>query len=201
MKLSILIPSIPEREHLLNKLLSNLHSQIDYINEVHPAIGEIEILIDNSDKFLNGGKTVGEKRDFLVQKAVGDYLCFLDDDDEVPFNYCETLLRAMAKDVDVITFNSLFKCDTYWSLIDMSIKNKNKEATPNGVTKRSAWHICPIRSIIAKKHRFNKINNAEDWDWMERVLSDIKTEHKLKIILHQYNHFKSISAVDEIENA
>jgi len=201
MILSILIPSIPERSHLLNKLVHNLHEQRNKLAQEHPTVGGIQILVDDSKKFLEGGKSVGQKRNDLVQQATGDYLCFLDDDDEIPFNYVETLVRAMAHGADIITFNSLFKCDTYWSLIDMSLRNNNEEATPNGVTYRNAWHICPMRSELAKKHQFSNINNAEDWDWMQRVLGGIFTEYKLNMILHQYNHFANVSAVDEIERA
>jgi glycosyltransferase involved in cell wall biosynthesis len=199
MKLSILIPSIPERLEYLNKLIVQLNSQRAYVNHTHPTLGDIEIVIDDSVSYLLGGKTVGQKRDDLVQRAKGEYLCFLDDDDEVPSNYVEELLRGASWGFDVVTFNSLFKCDTYWALIDMSLSNPNNEATPNGVVRRNAWHICPIRSEIAKKHRFTDKNNAEDWDWMSRVLKDVHTEYKSHMILHQYNHFAAVSEVDKIE--
>lgn len=201
MILSILIPSIPERKCLLNKLVANLMEQRNKMAQEHPTIGGLEIIIDDTKKYLEGGKSVGQKRNDLVQSAMGDYLCFLDDDDEIPNNYVEILVRAMAHGSDIITFNSLFKCDTYWSLIDMSLRNNNEEATPNGVTYRNAWHICPMKSELAKKHQFSNKNNAEDWDWMQRVLGGVFTEYKLNVILHQYNHFANVSAVDEIERA
>jgi len=201
MTLSILIPSIPERSHLLNRLVLNLYEQRNKLAQEHPTIGGIEILVDDSKKFLEGGKSVGQKRNDLVQQATGDYLCFLDDDDEVPANYVETLVRAMAHGADIITFNSLFKCDTYWALIDMSLSNENEEATPERIVKRNAWHICPVKRELAQKHQFSNKNNAEDWEWMEKVLGGVFTEYKLNMILHQYNHFANISAVDEIERA
>ena len=201
MILSILIPSIPERALQLYTLLQNLNIQKDKLAKDHPTIGGIEILFDSSDKFLAGGKSVGQKRNDLVQSATGDYLCFLDDDDEVAPNYVETLVRAMAHGSDIITFNSLFKCDTYWTIIDMSLSNENEQATPFRIVKRNAWHICPMKTELAKKHQFSNKNNAEDWDWMQRVLGGVFTEYKLNVILHQYNHFANISAVDEIERA
>lgn len=199
MILSILIPSIPEREDKLIKLLDNLYNQKRLISNQHPTLPGVEILTDCSKRYLEGGKTVGQKRNDLVQRATGNYLCFLDDDDIVPPNYIETLVRAMQHGSDIITFNSLFKCDYYWSLIDMSIRNNNEEATPNGITYRNAWHICPVKSELAKKHQFSNKNNAEDWDWMQRVLTGVFTEHKLNVILHQYNHSANTSEVDKIE--
>lgn len=201
MILSILIPSIPDRSEMLNRLLDNLYNQKRLVNNQHPSLPGVEILTDCSKRYLEGGKTVGQKRNDLLQRANGNYLCFLDDDDNVPANYLETLVRAMEHGADVITFNSLFKCDTYWSLIDMSIENDNEEATPNGVTYRNAWHICPIKSEIAKKYQFTSKNNAEDWDWMQRVLSEVKKEYKLNVILHQYNHSANVSEVDKIERS
>lgn len=198
--LSILIPTIPERLNKRIDLQVMLQRQIDFINETHPTLGKIEVLIDNDKKFIYGGKTVGQKRNDLVQRANGKYLCFLDDDDEVPFNYIETILRAALMSPDIITFNSLFKCDTYWTLIDMSIQNENEESTPERIVKRNAWHICPMKSEIVKKYSFPNKNNAEDWEWMKQVLTEIKTEIKLNTILHQYNHSNLISAVDEIEH-
>jgi len=199
MKLSILIPSIPDRVEYLDKLVKHLDKQNEYVNRVHPSLGEVELVIDNSVSYLNGGKTVGQKRDDLVQRATGEYLCFLDDDDEVPSNYLEELLRGASWNFDVVTFKSIFKCDTYWATIDMSLGNPNNEATPHGVVRRNAWHICPMRSEIAKKHRFTDKNNAEDWDWMERVLTEVHTEKHIDMILHQYNHFAAVSEVDKIE--
>lgn len=198
-KLSILIPTIAERSQMLDYLQIKLLKQIVTVNTIHPNLGKVQICIDDSPKFLDGGKTVGQKRDDLVQQAEGEYLCFLDDDDDIPANYIETILRAIESKADIITFRSLFKCDYYWTIIDMSLAFGNEEANPEEVVKRSAWHICPMRSEIAKKHRFNTDkNNAEDWDWMSRVLQDIKTQHKTNIILHQYNHSSTYSAVDAI---
>jgi len=199
MKLSILIPTIPERANKLNALVSNLNLQIDILNNIHPSLGVVQILIDDSKKFIEGGVTVGEKRNSLVQKAKGDYVCFLDDDDQVPNNYIEELIRATYKNTDIITFKSLFKCDTYWGIADMSIQNKNAEATPLNQFKRNAWHVCPVRRTIAQKYKFPFKNNAEDWQWMEQVLSEVKSECKIDMILHQYNHSHLTSAVDEIE--
>jgi len=144
MILSILIPSIPERANKLNILLDNLKTQVIEVNKTHPTLGEVEILIDDSKKFIEGGKSVGKKRYDLIKKAKGKYICFLDDDENV-------------------------------------------------------WHICPIKKDIAIKEKFDNINNAEDWKWIEKIISNIKTSYKINAILHQYNHSKNTSAVDEIE--
>jgi hypothetical protein len=200
MKLSILIPTIHERFPMWSNLVTELYKQIDTCYRSHPTLGQVEVCSDNRAKFIDGGVSVGVKRDSLVQNATGEYLLFLDDDETIPPNYVEQVLRLCNQGKDICTFRSLFKCDTYWALIDMSLKYKrNEDATPEHIVKRKPWHVCAIRSEIAKRHRFSNMNNAEDWDWMERVLKDVKTEAHTSQILHQYNHSKLTSAVDAIK--
>lgn len=198
--LSILIPSIPERNLQLNKLLLYLHKQVEYCNRVHCSLGSVEILFDDSKRFLLGGLNIGEKRNSLLNRATQNYVCFLDDDDWVSPDYVETLLRLCNHGKDVCTFKSLFKCDDYWTIIDMKLNSENEGATPEREVKRSAWHICPIKRDIAIQVEFSGLNHNEDWDWMNRVLRLVKTESKTNRILHNYNHYKLESEADKILN-
>lgn len=181
---------------MFTSLYTTLLKQVELVKEFAP----VEILVDNDKEFLNGGKSIGEKRNSLVQDASGKYLCFLDDDDIVAPNYIETIVRsAMESEVDSYTFNSLFKNDYYFAFIEMSFMNKeNEQASPNGIIKRTLWHICPILSSIAKTEKFSNINSAEDWEWVERILPKIKTSEHINMILHQYNHYNDVSESDKI---
>lgn len=195
MILSILIPTIPSRGDMLNLLLKDVEFQKGALE----FPDEIEVLIDNDLEFLNGGKSIGKKRNDLVQKATGKYLCFLDDDDIIAPNYLAEIIKATETGKDCYTFNSLFKNDFYFAFIQMSFLNKeNEQASPNGIIKRAVWHICPVLSSIAKTEEFENINSSEDWDWMQRVLPKLKTSDHIDMILHQYNHYESISESDKI---
>lgn len=196
--LSILIPSIPELSEMLDDLLMTLHSQRHELNEAHPMLGTVEILFDNSKRYLEGGLSIGKKRDGLVQNASGKYLCFCDVDDSPAPNYIETLMRLCQNDVDVVTFRNLTKTDTYWTVVDMSLKNHNEEATPDRIVKRAPWHICPVKSEYAKLYDFEDSNYSEDWTWMEKVLKHCKTEAHTDQILHCYNHSSIHSEADKI---
>lgn len=198
--LSILIPSIPERAERLNKLVKELERQKDFCSKVHDSLGSVEIVVDDSKRFLQGGLSIGDKRNDLLNRAFEDYVCFLDDDDWVSPDYIETLLRLCNEGKDVCTFKSLFKCDDYWTIIDMKLGSVNDGATPENEVKRNAWHICPIRREIALKVKFSSLNHNEDWDWMNRVLKNVKTEAKTNRILHNYNHYKVDSEADKILN-
>lgn len=198
--LNILIPSIPDRSKRLSLLVDSLQTQIDYCNKYHSDLGSVTLIVDNSKKYLDGGLSIGEKRDSLLNRSFDKYICFLDDDDGIAPNYVETLLRLCNEDKDVCTFKSLFTCDDYWTIIDMGLNNSNEQATPDNYVKRNAWHVCPIKRDIAINYSFSDLNHNEDWTWMEKVLKDIKTEAKSNRIIHNYKHYKLVSEADKIFN-
>jgi len=199
MKLSILIPTLPQRKKMFNILRKNLTSQIDFVHSTHPSLGQVEILFDSSKKFLKGGLSVGAKRDALKCRATGEYLVFVDDDDMIAPNYLESILRLMESNPDIITFRSLYKSSTYWGIVDMNLNHaENEQMNDSTIVKRQPFHVCPIRTSIAQQHSFPDINNAEDWGWMVKVLADCKTQSHSDQILHQYNEFASVSEVNKI---
>jgi len=200
MILSILIPSIPERRNKLTLLLNELYKQVSDLNRNHPSLGSVEILIDDSIKFSEGGLSIGAKRDLLKQRAGGKYLCFLDDDDGITPNYVETLVRLCSEGQSIVTFRTLIKNDHYWGIIDMNLETtSNDEVNPHGTIKRTPWHICPVLSSIAKNEPFAiDKNHNEDWDWMNRVLKNVHSQSHSDMILTQYNHSESGSEADAI---
>lgn len=198
--LSILIPSIPEREDELARLCSELQIQIITFGEFHASIGTCEVLVDDGKSFLEGGLSIGAKREALKNKATGKYLLYLDDDENIAPNYFETVMRLCSEDKDICTFKSIAKMDNYWMTVDMSLAySENEQANPEGI-KRRPWHICPVRSYFAKLHSFDDINYGEDFKWMEQVLQHCQTESKSNYILHQYNHSSKFSEADKITN-
>lgn len=198
--LSILIPTIPERGKMFTELFNEVHKQVAYMDAFHPSLGQIEVLVDDSKKFLDGGLSIGKKRESLVHRAAGKYLCFLDDDDSIAPNYVETLVRSCIQDRDVCTFRSIAKLDNMWVLIDMSLFfGGNSQVNPNDYTvQRRPWHICPVRSEYAKQIPFLDESYGEDWEWMKEVVKLCQTQVHNYTIIHQYNHSKEVSEADKI---
>lgn len=197
--LSILIPSIPSRWNKLDTLKSELNRQLKEL-EVHEMLGKIELVVDDSSAYLDGGLSIGKKREALVKRANGKYLCFLDDDESIAPNYLESLLRLCNYDLDVCTFKAIAKLGTAWGLVNMKLSHKvNDQFTPEHTIRRPPWHICPVRSEFAKLYDFDDINNAEDSKWFEKVLSHCTTEAHTDKILFQYNHGHH-SEADRITN-
>jgi glycosyltransferase involved in cell wall biosynthesis len=195
--LSVLIPTIPSRKEQFARLYDQIKKQADFIavnwNET------VEILFDDSPRFLEGGLSIGKKREALVRRAQGKYLCLLDDDDTIAPNYLQALVLLCKQGRDVCTFRNISKLDYFWTVIDMKLHHpKNEQATHEGIVKRRPWHICPIKSHLAKKHLFADISYGEDWEWMEKILDECHTEATTDAIIHQYNFNSKQSEADKI---
>lgn len=197
--LSILIPTIEKRERYYNELVSNLMAQIEYCNTYHSSLGKVQIISDNSKPFLEGGLSIGKKREKLLRKVTTKYFCFLDDDDKVAPNYVEVLLRMCNENMDCCTFNALFTNDDYWTIINMNLENINEEARPGIIVKRTLWHVCPIKTDLTIGVDFNDINHNEDWTFIEKILPQVKSQTHTDIILYNYIHSKQ-SEADKIIN-
>lgn len=187
--LSILIPTTPERVDMFTKLYNELNAQIHLLESTHPGLPTVEILVDPAIRFLAGGPSIGEKRNDLVQRAQGEYCCFVDSDDHVPPNYIESLVRLCMQGPDIVTFRALARLKNFWGLIDMRLAYKvNDQLSPDYTARRPPWHSCPVKTLWAKLHEFKKLNNAEDFEWMERVLGQCTTEVHTDKILFEYHH-------------
>jgi hypothetical protein len=85
MVLSILVCSTYARAKQLGKLVDYLRAQMrEYPREV-----ELVVEIDG------GGMKVGEKRQRLLERAVGTYVAFVDDDDWVAHDYVRRIVTAL----------------------------------------------------------------------------------------------------------
>lgn len=188
--LSILMATTPDRNGMFTTLFNEVHRQIAYMNTLHPTLGQIEVLVDDSKRFLDGGLSIGGKRQALLDRSEGTYVCYLDSDEEIAPNYVETLVRLCHREADCVTFKNLTQTETFWAVVDMSIHNPNDQMNPMVETRRNVWHICPIKSRIAKLYRFDNSNYGEDETWMKNVRKHITTEAHTDAILHMYRHGK-----------
>lgn len=189
LQLSILIATTPERNERFTVLYNELMRQKTAFDTLHDTLGELEVVVNSGAKFLDGGLSIGKKREALVKDANGEYLCFLDDDESISPNYVETLMRLCYQDADVCTFKAVVKMENFWALVDMKlIYTVNDQLSPDYTVRRPPWHICPVRSKFAKLFHFPDINAAEDFEWMKKVLTRCTTEAHTDKIIFQYNH-------------
>ena len=175
-KLSILIPSIPSRFKMFERLFERINDQAS----------KSDIVVEVLGLFDNKKRSIGHKRDALVQMSKGEYVCFCDDDDDVSLDYVESLLEGIKHNPDVVCFKQRSIINGDECIVDFDIKNENNEFKKDEIVQRKPFHVCAFKGKIARKHRFNDSNYGEDWQWCELVLKDVKTQYKIDKIIHTY---------------
>jgi glycosyltransferase involved in cell wall biosynthesis len=188
-KLSILIPSTDDRDELLYELLDHLHYQLDEFG----VKNEVEIITDID----NGELSVGRKRQRLIEKAKGEYLCFIDSDDWVSNDYIEEIFLAMKENPDVIGFfgymthsgmnRENFRISKDLPYITVLDAFGNKEYL------RHSNHLSIIKRVIALQIGYNDLQFAEDYDYSLRLKNSnlIKTEKIIESYLYHYRYNKN----------
>jgi len=175
--LSILTPALPSRLAQLDKLCSEVQSQIGSLPVEHL------VLVDNKRR------TIGEKRDALLRAAIGRYVAFVDDDDWIAPDYVRSILAEIEHRPDVITFEQVAYVDGRECKIIFGLGNPNEQWTPGGIAKRNAWHICAWRTDLAILSHFPPVNYGEDWAFASKLcgLRGLTSRH-IPRVLHYYRH-------------
>ncbi len=174
-KLSILIPFIPSRLPKFEKIFTKLSLQVQGRNVA------IDGHIDNKKR------SIGLKRDALVQSSLGEYVAFVDDDDNVSPDYIIKLLQAIEQKPDVVTFKQKSIINKEECIVDFDLYHKvNEGFTPGATIKRRPFHVCAFRGDIARRYHFPDKMYGEDWAWCEQVLKDVTTQVKIPEIIHTY---------------
>ena len=162
-KLSILITTLWKRRPELNELLKVLEPQ---------KTDDVEIII-NTD---NGSKSVGHKRNELLNAAQGDYICFVDDDDMIVSDYIEKILKAIETNPDVVGIEGIFtnKGQDPHRFIH-SIKY-HEWFESGGIYYRCPNHWNPVKREFALLTMFPDVYCGEDRDYSMRLFPLLKSE-------------------------
>ena len=176
MKLSILVCTLPERSHYLERLMGILQPQLT---------DEVEVLTDERGR----GLSTGQKRNDLVGKAIGEWVVFIDDDDIVPSYYVREILKATNANPDTITFKGFMTTNGYNRKDFVLMLGENYEER-NGKYYRFPNHITPMRRSLAKMVQFPNITIGEDYAWAKQIndLRLIKTEFHINKDMYHYDY-------------
>jgi glycosyltransferase involved in cell wall biosynthesis len=142
--------------------------------------------------------SVGAKRNALLSIAEGNYITFVDDDDELSPDYIYSIFEMIPKGFDVITYqvNKLFngvpdriqRFSRDYGLNHRSPDKKYNNYLPN--------HLCVWkRSVI--KERFPDISLGEDHQWAQLMIPHYKTEGHIDKILYTYHFSKDTTETQE----
>jgi glycosyltransferase involved in cell wall biosynthesis len=177
MDLSILICSVPERFPELKKIFKELNKQAQNKKV------EILVLMDNRKR------SIGEKRQNLIQVANGDYICQIDDDDRVSPDFIDSLLLAIKENPNVDCINYIVNVSLNkgpYKPCYYSIKN-TYENLPDRYNRLPNTRCC-IRKEIALQCPIKNIEFGEDDEWAKRLLPLLTTEVNIDKVLYYYDY-------------
>lgn len=184
MKLSILIPFIPEHEHSLKLLVAELNRQSEGVRD------QVEVLTLDGVAHKDGGKPTGQKRNELIESAQGEYVTFLDADDTISPEYIERVLRACENGSDVVCYDVLYMNKSgFKKLVKYSMKFDKDSETPD-YFKRLPNHLMVFKRELANRVKFKPITFGEDADWAKRIKPLIKSETSISDVLYYYKDMK-----------
>jgi glycosyltransferase involved in cell wall biosynthesis len=160
MELSLLIPSLPSRVDFLHRLLTALAPQVTK---------EVEVIVEMDAAV----KTIGAKRNSLMQKAGGEWIAFCDDDDLVAPDYVAEMLNGIAQGADAVCIRgNLYKDGVFDGIfIDQPYRRPWNTQVVDGVKQylRGCQHLDAVRREIALQVPFREINFGEDQSWSAAI--------------------------------
>ena len=164
--LSLLICTVPSRNGPMVSLYQKLDAQV----RGRPV--EILTLLDNKTR------TIGAKRNALLAISRGEYVTYVDDDDDVMESYVDTLLAAIAEGpVDVITFPIRVTLDgSQEGVVRSSAFYENEEYKPGQVTRRKPMYNSCWRRELIQDVRFGDMQYGEDAVFGQAAAPLVKTE-------------------------
>ncbi len=196
--LSVIMITVPERELEFKKLRKKLSDQIDYCEKVHPTLGRVQIVEVLTEKFINGGFSIGKKRGLGLRKSKGKYVCWLDDDDDIAPNYVETLLRLAIADADVLVFNNISRFEDFWAIVQMNLDFLVDEQISPGIVHRRPYHVCGWKRELVQDCVFPDANVDEDTGFIAQALKVCKTQSKTEAVLHEYRRVTKSLALETL---
>ena len=173
MKLSILICNIPERAEKLERLINVLQPQLQ---------DGVEILIETD----SGEMTIGAKRNLLLSKAKGWYVCFIDDDDLVPDYYVAKILEAIEKHPDCIGIKGHYICGDRVPALFVHSLEYDDWFTKDGVPYRCPNQLNPIKRRIAMEVKFPDKSFGEDIAYSRMLRGLLKTQVMIEEVMYYY---------------
>jgi glycosyltransferase involved in cell wall biosynthesis len=179
--LSILVPTVPMRVGAQFKtLITDLYRQAEGL--------PVEIL----GLYDNKKRSIGAKRNALLELAQGDYIVFIDDDDIVANDYVKIVLEVINAnpDADCITYNIISIEDNQLEIHCTYDVNFDYESDRNaGWWKGKPTHTHLWRASLVKSQKFPDQNVGEDYSWIAKVCPLVKKQVNIDKVLYWYRFF------------
>jgi hypothetical protein len=174
------MPTLEQRAQIRQRLLNEIERQINE-NDLH---GLIEAVIEEDA----GELVVGAKRNKTLERANGEYVVSIDDDDMICPTYLVDILEAMETKPDCITYEGVMTTDGNRPQKFVIKLGEKTFSTVSGVYYRYPHHIVPIRAELAKQVRFKDIASGEDSQWGRDLIPLLKTSVHIEKDMYFYEY-------------
>ena len=156
---------------------------VDLHNQAVNVASDIEILWLGDNK----KRSVGRKRNDLVNIAQGEYVVFVDDDDTIAQTYVEDIYDSLDGS-DVIVF------DVMYSLNSTKMKKRviydyrfSADRNANSAYYRMPNHIMCWKRELMLQAPFMDISLGEDADFAKRINKLATSQRRIDKILYWYD--------------
>ena len=184
--LTIAVLSIPSR---LRDQLPLLFGKLNEQAEGKPV--EIIALLDNRKS------TIGRKRNAATSIARGDYVVFVDDDDDVAEDYVDSLLDAIDRgdQADCIVFDAWVTWNgNAGKLCRYGIEYEDEDRAD--AYYRQPNHICCFRTEVARRVPYEDVSWHEDFHWAKAIRPHLHKQVRVERVLYHYRCDPQTSAAD-----
>lgn len=179
MLLSVLICTLNEREETFNYI----HERLLGLIKAGGFENEVEILVEKD----NRENTTGYKRNLLKDRANGDFVCYIDDDDDVTDDYFIELINAIKHtNADVISF--LLDCFQGGAFSYRCGFFKHIHRDLGDIHVMPPTHLCPHRKELANRISFPNTSWQEDYYYMIDLDKITREEHHIDKVLYLYRY-------------
>jgi glycosyltransferase involved in cell wall biosynthesis len=177
---SVLIPSVPSRHAQAIALFDKITKQSEGY--------DVEVLMFCDNK----KRSIGKKREALVKISQGDYVAFVDDDDDVADCYisriCDEINTPNRFKPDVIVFDTWVTVnDGPKVLCRHDATHQNEPYSVDGF-RRAPWQMHVWRGNVARYTPFPDMMYGEDWPWCEEMLKRVNVSTKINAALYHYRY-------------
>jgi hypothetical protein len=179
--LTVGILSLHERKDSLNSLINCFRNIIR-----KEDIGKVEFIVN-----VDGGeKSVGQKRNEVLNQAKGEFVCFVDDDDEVDNEYLRLIIETIENnpELDCIGFTGMYYVNGVAIMLFKHANEYGDHYKKEGIQYRPVNHLNPVRTELARQIGFPDKNHGEDSDYCDRLLESglLKNEVILDKVMYHY---------------
>lgn len=183
MKLTVQICTLKKRKALFDVLKAELNRQkTDY--------GFSDDTVEIIDECDEGQMNIGAKRNLLLDRAKGDYVCSIDDDDWIDSEYLIKIITALDSFPDCAQLIGMMNTDGFnLKRFEHSIAHQGYFER-NEIFYRPPNHLNAIKASIAKQFKFPEMNFGEDTDWALQIKDSglLRREEPIDKVIYHYRY-------------